>query len=323
MKSLHLPPQGPAAAIIERHSMSRIPNEGAWCAVTHVSPDLLPEKALPQRFKAGGSRPLGNAILALVTECDFSALHRLRSEETWHFYDGDTLELLLLEADSKARWIRLGRDASAGELPQFTVPPGTWMGARPARQGSTAYSFFGCTLAPGFDYSDYEHGCRNDLQAQWPVAAHWIAELTRSEDALPTIAQATPPDQGTHLPVAATRATTLKPGAALCELIGRAAHLKDATMSVTRFKLQPGSSTGRCRYLAADEYFYILNGEGRAILGDVEYSVATGDLVKAPRGQIHELLADSNQTLEFLAVISPAFDPTWFVPEPDGPDELL
>ena len=72
-----------------------------------------------------------------------------------------------------------GPETLAGQRPQVTVPAGTWMGARPARDDAEAYSFFGCTLAPGFDPRDYEPGWRDDLTAVWPAQAGRIAELTR------------------------------------------------------------------------------------------------------------------------------------------------
>ncbi|MFJ5260782.1 cupin domain-containing protein [Streptomyces sp. NPDC088387] len=95
-------------------------------------------------------RPTGTAIIALLTPADFSALHRLPTTEIWHFYAGDPLHLLLLSPDGTDRLVELDKE---GEV-QTVVPPGTWMGARPAPGGR--WSLFGTTMAPGFLPDDYD-----------------------------------------------------------------------------------------------------------------------------------------------------------------------
>jgi predicted cupin superfamily sugar epimerase len=151
--------------------MERIPHEGAWFTLSWVSLERA----------ADGRRAAGSAILALVTRRDFSAMHRLRTDEIWHFYGGEAAELLLLHPGGRAERRRLGADPAAGEEPQIPVPAGVWTGARPAGGGPEAYSFFGCTLAPAFDPADYEPGRREELAAGWPGEAALIAELTREE----------------------------------------------------------------------------------------------------------------------------------------------
>ena len=131
-----------ARRLIEYHGMALIPDEGAWFALNYVSGDRVAVEALPKRYEGSVPRALGNAIYALVTRVDFSALHRLRSDEVWHFYSGDAAELLLLHADGRSEVVRLGADTLAGERAQFVVAAGTWMGARPARDADEAYSFF-------------------------------------------------------------------------------------------------------------------------------------------------------------------------------------
>ncbi len=174
-----VPPAGMAARLIAYYRMALIPDEGAWFVLNHVSPDLIPAAALPARYAGTGPRPAGSAIYALITRTDFSALHRLRTDETWHFYGGDAAELLLLRPDGRAEVIHFGPDILAGQHAQVTVPAGTWMGARPVRDSAEAYSFFGCTLAPGFDQRDFEAGWRDELAAAYPAQAERIAELTR------------------------------------------------------------------------------------------------------------------------------------------------
>ncbi|MGV4986901.1 cupin domain-containing protein [Streptomyces sp. NPDC001709] len=122
-------------------------------------------------------RPAGSAIVALLTADDFSALHRLPTDEIWHFYLGDPLQLLLLAPDGTTRTAVLGPAPLTGQHLQLTVPARTWMGARVAPGG--AWTFFGCTMAPGFTYADYEHGNAADLTARYPSEAARITELCR------------------------------------------------------------------------------------------------------------------------------------------------
>jgi predicted cupin superfamily sugar epimerase len=150
--------------------------------VAHYALEPLPrEGGLFRRTWAGpegpDGRPAGSAIVVLLTADDFSALHRLPTDEIWHHYLGDPLELLLLAPDGTARTVVLGPDLRAGQHVQYTVPAGTWMGGRVADGG--AWTFFGCTMAPGFTYADYEHGDAADLTARYPGQAARIMELCR------------------------------------------------------------------------------------------------------------------------------------------------
>ncbi|WP_435611505.1 cupin domain-containing protein [Streptomyces sp. bgisy159] len=121
-------------------------------------------------------RPAGSAIVALLTDGTASAPHRLPADETWHHYLGDPLELLLLAADGTSRTVVLGPDVLHGQHVQFTVPAGTWMGGRT----TGAWTLFGCTMAPGFTYADYEHGDPAALTARHPDRAALITELFRA-----------------------------------------------------------------------------------------------------------------------------------------------
>ncbi|MET9445931.1 cupin domain-containing protein [Streptomyces cinerochromogenes] len=151
--------------LIAHYGLEPIPREGGLFRRTWAGPER-PD-----------GRPEGTAIVALLTAGDFSALHRLPSAETWHFYLGDPLRLLLLAPDGSTRTPVLGPDLRAGQQPQLTVPARTWMGARVA--GGGAWTFFGCTMAPGFTYADYEHGDAADLTARYPSEAALITELCR------------------------------------------------------------------------------------------------------------------------------------------------
>ncbi|MCZ0988256.1 cupin domain-containing protein [Streptomyces diastatochromogenes] len=151
--------------LIAHYDLEPIPREGGLFRRTWAGPER-PD-----------GRPEGSAIVALLTADDFCALHRLPSDEIWHFYLGDPLHLLLLAPDGTTRTTVLGPDLRAGQHLQLTVPARTWMGARVTPGG--AWAFFGCTMAPGFTYEGYEHGDPGDLTARYPAEAARIAELCR------------------------------------------------------------------------------------------------------------------------------------------------
>ncbi|BCM68220.1 hypothetical protein EASAB2608_03554 [Streptomyces sp. EAS-AB2608] len=151
--------------LIAHYDLEPIPREGGLFRRTWTGPER-PD-----------GRPEGSAIVALLTAADYSALHRLPSAEVWHFYLGDPLHLLLLAPDGTTRTPVLGPDLRAGQHLQLTVPARTWMGARVAGGGS--WTFFGCTMVPGFTYADYEHGNAADLTARYPAEAALITELCR------------------------------------------------------------------------------------------------------------------------------------------------
>jgi predicted cupin superfamily sugar epimerase len=115
------------------------------------------------------------------TEADFSAMHRLQTDEVWHFYGGAPIDMLLLYPDGHGRKITLGTNVLAGELPQFTVPHGVWQGSAPRGTSERTYSFAGDQLSPGFDYADFEMGYRDALERAYPAFTRDIQRLTRVE----------------------------------------------------------------------------------------------------------------------------------------------
>jgi len=317
----------PAGRLIAQHKMALIPDEGAWFALNYVSTDRLENPALPARYAGSGPRPAGSAIYSLVTRTDFSALHRLRSDEIWHFHAGDPAELLLLHPDGRTEVIAFGPDCLSDQRPQVTVTAGTWMGARPARDHAEAYTFFGCTLAPGFDYSDYEPGYRDELQSAYPAQSTLIAALTRPAFFhRPAAAPAQSPNPKTN-PARAGRIfdsnelspLALGPGVEVRELIGRFASERSEALSCARFQLAAGASSGSSRYLESDEYFFVLSGTGSMTLASGISSVGPGSVVVIPRGEPHALVADATGPLEFLALVAPAFNPSYYSPEAPAP----
>jgi hypothetical protein len=169
-----MPHHHSAAYWIEHLQLTRHP-EGGWFRETYRAAEFIPEPGLPTRFQ--GSRPFSTAILFLLERGDVSALHRLKSDEVWHFHEGVPLAVQVLDPDGRHYTLLLGRNPEMGEQLQAVVPAGCWFGAEPA--GSGAFSLVGCTVAPGFDFADFEMARRNELAALFP--GHWglIERLTR------------------------------------------------------------------------------------------------------------------------------------------------
>ena len=149
--------------------------EGGFFAETYRARERVAATILePGR---AGERALATAIYYLLTPETFSALHRLRSDEMFHFYLGDPAEMLQLHPGGGGRVHVMGTDVAAGMRPQVLVPRGVWQGTRLVTGGRLA--LLGTTVSPGFDFADYEHGDRVALLAAYPAFAEWIAALTR------------------------------------------------------------------------------------------------------------------------------------------------
>ncbi len=164
------------AELIARLGLRPLPREGGWFAPVWRSEQRLAGAALPARY-GGGERVAASSILYLLAGHEFSALHRLRSDEVWHFHAGDAVELFRLDpANGSGSWARLGAAVLAGDAPQLVVRHGVWQGARLAAGGR--WALVGCTMAPGWDEADFDLGRRADLVATWPQFAGVIAGLT-------------------------------------------------------------------------------------------------------------------------------------------------
>jgi predicted cupin superfamily sugar epimerase len=163
-----------ARRIIALLGLEPHPEEGGFFIETWRSERQIPAEALGGVYD--GPRSAGTAIYYLLTPETFSALHRLKSEEVFHFYMGDPVEMLHLYPDGRAETVLLGPDLVNGQTPQVVVPAGVWQGARLAEGGQVA--LLGCTVSPGFEFIDYEHGRRADLLEGWPAAAPLVEALT-------------------------------------------------------------------------------------------------------------------------------------------------
>lgn len=149
--------------------------EGGYYRETYRSAETLPQSALPDGFD--GDRHFCTAIYFLITENNFSALHRIRSDETWHFYSGETLEVIEIDTAGTLIITHVGKEINAGEVFQYTVKAGHWFGSRVKKGGE--YSLVGCTVSPGFDFKDFEMAQREDLLQNYPQHAAVIREMTR------------------------------------------------------------------------------------------------------------------------------------------------
>lgn len=148
--------------------------EGGFYAETYRAAETIPAAALSARY--GGDRPHSTAIYYLLTPETCSVLHRLWTDEVWHFYLGDPVELLLLRPEGTGQIVPVGTDLPIGERPQVVVPRGAWMGAR--LQPGGRFALLGTTMAPGFDPADFEVGEREVLQRAYPDFTEWIVALT-------------------------------------------------------------------------------------------------------------------------------------------------
>jgi uncharacterized protein len=152
--------------------------EGGYFRETYRAAEVVDAAALPARFT--GPRSFSTAVYFLITPDAFSAFHRIRSDELWHFYAGDAVTLAILDADGKGALTiaSLGRDLARGEAPQVVVPAGSWFAAEVVSTGK--FALVGCTVAPGFDFADFDLAERDGLLGQYPQHRGVIERLTRA-----------------------------------------------------------------------------------------------------------------------------------------------
>jgi predicted cupin superfamily sugar epimerase len=164
-----------AQEIIDALGMEPHPTEGGWFVETYRCPESAEGDGLPGRYAA--SRTHSTAIYYLLTPDTFSEIHRLRSDEVYHFYLGDPVEMLQLRPNGTGEVLTLGTDLASGQRPQVLVPREVWQGSRLVEGGR--FALLGCTVAPGFEPEDYDGGAREDLVRRYPEYASLIKALTR------------------------------------------------------------------------------------------------------------------------------------------------
>ena len=164
----------PASYWIEKYNLLPHP-EGGYYAETYRASESISKDSLPDRFT--GDRSFSTGIYFLLEAKDISAIHKIKSDEMWHFYAGDALEIVVIQPDTgNLEVIKLGSDPENRESFQAVVPAGSWFGSRPA-VGSN-YCLVGCTVSPGFDFQDFEMAERNLLTRVFPEHEKIIKELT-------------------------------------------------------------------------------------------------------------------------------------------------
>lgn len=149
--------------------------EGGFFRQTYRASLVIAQSALPSTFR--GARSASTAIYFLLAGEDFSALHRLAADEVWHFYAGAALLLHSIDLTGNHSVIKLGKSPEAGEQFQWVAPTGHWFGS--CLEQPDQYALVGCTVAPGFDFADFEMAERASLTAQFPQHRRLIDKLTR------------------------------------------------------------------------------------------------------------------------------------------------
>lgn len=151
---------------IDKLDLSAHP-EGGWFKEVYRSKETIQKEALPERFT--GNRNISTSIYYLLERGDFSAFHRIKSDELWHFYDGQDLEIIEINTSGELIKHRLGLET----FPQIMIPAGSWFAARP----TGLFALVGCTVSPGFDFEDFEMGNRDWLLKQFPQHIKTIEAL--------------------------------------------------------------------------------------------------------------------------------------------------
>jgi uncharacterized protein len=149
--------------------------EGGYYRETYRSDERLSAAALPDRYDR--ERAMATAIYYLLEAGNFSALHRVTSDEVFHFYQGSPVEVFVISPGSSVQTRVLGNDVENGQCPQLLVPKGSIQGLEVVRGG--AYALLGATVSPGFDFADFELMSRDALIGAYPGHAEQITRLTR------------------------------------------------------------------------------------------------------------------------------------------------
>lgn len=159
--------------LIDQYQLQSHP-EGGYYLQTYCSAEKIKKEALPDRLK--GDRYFSTAIYFLLEGKQFSAFHRIQSDELWHFYSGTGLHIYVLHQDGRGEVLKLGDDLANGYSFQQMVPAGCWFASKPVHENG--FSFVGCTVAPGFDFADFELAKKEALLKEYPNNKDWIGMLS-------------------------------------------------------------------------------------------------------------------------------------------------
>ena len=163
-----------ASEIITHLGLIPLRGEGGYYRETYRCGEMIQQGALPQRY--GSEKSFCSAIYYLITSDSFSVIHRVHTDEIFHFYMGDPAVMLMLYPDGNGETVTLGSSVGEGHRPQCVVPRGTWQGLRVVDGGS--WTLFGTTMAPAFDFSDFELGESTELTEQYPGYADLVSRYT-------------------------------------------------------------------------------------------------------------------------------------------------
>lgn len=149
--------------------------EGGFYSETYRSSEVIPHEALSQEF--GGDRNVATGIYFLLTSDTFSAFHRIKQDEMWHYYEGSSITIHMIDKNGMYSFQRLGLDFMLNEIPQFTVPKNVWFAAEVNAPDS--YCLVGCNVFPGFDFEDFELARESTLSESFPSHVEVIQKFTR------------------------------------------------------------------------------------------------------------------------------------------------
>ena len=159
---------------IKHLNLQRHP-EGGWFAETYRAPEIIKFNHLPERFNSDHN--ISTAIYYLLESEDFSAFHRIKQDEIWHFYDGSVLNLHVIKDNGSYSKLILGNEILSNQFPQVVIKAGWLFGAEVGIKDS--YTLTGCTVAPGFEFTDFEMPSREELLQKYPQHSSVITKLTR------------------------------------------------------------------------------------------------------------------------------------------------
>ena len=164
-----------ARKIIEKLELQAHP-EGGYFKEIYRSGEVIQDAYLPERYK--GNRSFSTSIYFLLDQEDKSHFHRILSDEIWHFYSGSPILIHCIDNDGQYRIYRLGNNLEKEELPQIIISRTTWFAAEVENKND--YALIGCTVAPGFEFMDFELGSEENLKELFPQHADLIKKFTRS-----------------------------------------------------------------------------------------------------------------------------------------------
>lgn len=162
-----------AKAYIKKLQLKPHPEGGYYKELYRAGELILPDH-LPTRFKS--SRTFSTSIYFLLEGKQISTFHRLKADELWHFYDGSTLIIYIIDESGELRKLKLGSNVEDGEMFQVQIKNNNWFGAELLDKSS--YALIGCTVSPGFEFEDFELGDKIELSKKYPEHKNIILKLT-------------------------------------------------------------------------------------------------------------------------------------------------